>query len=77
MPYKCLKCGSEETEVLVPKRFEAEAVFYPDEKGKIDDSNIAFGTKVEDVGRLLCCKKCDNSGSLTDRSKFSVVPDNA
>lgn len=70
MPYKCLKCGSEDTELLPVKKFEAETVIPVDCK---DEGDIAFGTKVEDVGTMLCCKKWNNSGSPFDKSKFFII----
>lgn len=73
MPYKCLKCGSEHTKLLTPKRFEAEAVFYKDDNDNINENNIAFGTKEENVKKILSCKKCNNFGSPSDKSKFSIV----
>ena len=70
MGYKCLKCGSEEIEILTPKKFEADAVIPVNAK---DEGDIAFGIKVEPVKKILSCKKCDNFGSPSDKSKFSIV----
>ena len=73
MGYKCLKCGSKNIEILTPKKFEAEATFYKDDGDNISDDNIAFETKVEPVGKILSCKKCNNFGSPSDKTLFAVT----
>ena len=70
MPYKCLKCGSEDTYPLTVKIFEAETTIPINAK---DEGDVAFGTKVEDAGIIINCKKCDNFGHPSDKSKFSIV----
>ena len=69
MAYKCLKCGCEETYPLKVKRFEAEATIYDDTK------EVGFGTKEEEAGTIINCKKCDNFGHPSDKTKFSIIED--
>ena len=70
MPYKCLKCGSENTYLLPVKKFEADAVIPVDAK---DEGDVAFGTKEEETGSIINCKDCNNFGHPSDRSKFSII----
>lgn len=73
MPYKCLKCGSENTGPLPIKRFEAEATLYKDSEGNYQEDNIAFGIKEEKARTLINCNNCGNFGLPEDESKFSII----
>ena len=70
MPYKCLKCGCENTSPLPVKKFESEATI---PENCEDTGDVAFGTKVEEAGIIINCKNCNNFGSSLDKTKFAVI----
>ena len=67
MPYKCLKCGSEDTYPLTTQRFEAEATSYD---GSFDDSNISESDQTLSPQKLL-------SGNYDKDFNYSVLSQNS